>query len=92
MNNLAFNKSIDNESLNKIYNKKYNTDRSILTNVIIKKAMDKNIPIHEDKELLSKLAEIEVNKNIPDKYYPAIAEIISYINNVDKRIGVKSDA
>lgn len=92
MNNLALNKSIDQESLKKIYNKNYSTERSVLTNMIIKKAMDKNIPIHEDKELLAKLAQLEVNKNIPDKYYPAIAEIISYINNIDKKFGVKSDA
>ena len=92
MNNLAFNKSVDKNSFQKIYSKKYNSDRSILTNMIIKKAMDKNIPIHEDKELLEKISLLEVNKNYPDKYYPAIAEIIAYINNIDKTYGVKSDA
>ncbi len=59
-----------------------------LSNWIIKRAIDYDVPIHLDKELISKLAQMELNRNSPDEYYPAIAEVVSYIKRINKNFNL----
>jgi len=46
---------------------------------IIKIAKLHDIPIKKDEDLVSMLAELEVDKEVPQEMYKAIAEVFSYI-------------
>lgn len=59
-----------------------------ISNWIIKRAIDYDIPIHRDKELITKLAKMELNKTSPEEYYPAIADIVSYIRRINKNFNL----
>lgn len=63
------------------------SDNSI-SNWIIKRAIEHDIPIHNDKELITKLAKMELNKTSPEEYYPAIADIVSYIRRINKNFNL----
>lgn len=59
-----------------------------LSNWIIKRAIDYDVPIHLDKELITKLAQMELYRNSPEEYYPAIAEVVSYIKRINKNFNL----
>jgi len=49
-----------------------------LAEKIIAIAQQHNIPLHEDKNLIKVLAEIELGDEIPDTLYRAVAEVIAF--------------
>ncbi len=55
---------------------------------IIKIAKENNIPIKKDEDLVELLSQINIDKEIPDSMYKAVAEIFSFIydlsNNKNK--------
>ena len=55
---------------------------------IIKIAKENNIPIKKDEDLIELLSQIDIDKEIPDSMYKAVAEIFSFIydlsNNKNK--------
>lgn len=55
---------------------------------IIKVAKENNIPIKKDEDLIELLSQIDIDKEIPDSMYKAVAEIFSFIydlsNNKNK--------
>ena len=55
---------------------------------IIKIAKENNIPIKKDEDLVELLSQINIDKEIPDSMYRAVAEIFSFIyelsNNKNK--------
>lgn len=63
--------------------KSFDSRKSTMSQLIIKQAIEKDIPIHRDKELLTKLAKLELERDTPEVYYPAVAEIITYLNKLD---------
>ncbi len=46
---------------------------------IIKIAKENNIPIKKDEDLIELLSQINIDKEIPDSMYKAVAEIFSFI-------------
>ena len=54
----------------------------------ILKAKENNIPIKKDEDLIELLSQINIDKEIPDSMYKAVAEIFSFIydlsNNKNK--------
>lgn len=55
---------------------------------IIKLAKEFNIPLQEDKELTSLLAQVKLNKEIPPKLYVAVAQLLCffyYLNGKNPR-------
>ncbi len=61
---------------------------------IIKLARENNIPIKKDADLVELLSKIEVEKEIPESMYRAVAEIFSFIYemaNKGKTIDEKKD-
>ncbi len=46
---------------------------------IIQLALDNNIEIHQDADLLQILKAVDINEEIPVEAFAAVAEIISYI-------------
>ena len=64
---------------------------------IIKIAKEKNIPIKKDEDLIELLSQIDIDKEIPDSMYKAVAEIFSFIydlsnnkNKLDERLKEKT--
>ncbi|VAW93002.1 hypothetical protein MNBD_GAMMA22-573 [hydrothermal vent metagenome] len=49
-----------------------------IAEMILKIAQENNIPLHEDKDLISLLSKLELGDEIPEILYRAIAEIISF--------------
>ncbi|MDH5765632.1 MAG: EscU/YscU/HrcU family type III secretion system export apparatus switch protein [Gammaproteobacteria bacterium] len=49
-----------------------------LAEKIIAIAQQHNIPLHEDRNLIKVLAEIELGDEIPDTLYRAVAEVIAF--------------
>lgn len=52
---------------------------------IISKAKDLNIPVYEEPELARTLVGLEIGEEIPPELYQAVAAILVYIQNLDKK-------
>ena len=52
---------------------------------IIKIAELNNLPIKKDADLVELLSNIEINKEVPDALYKAVAEVFSFIYKVTKK-------
>ncbi|MFV2059300.1 MAG: EscU/YscU/HrcU family type III secretion system export apparatus switch protein [Gammaproteobacteria bacterium] len=49
-----------------------------IADMILKIAEENNIPLHEDKDLVTLLSKLELGDEIPEILYRAIAEVISF--------------
>ena len=58
---------------------------------IIALAKKHNIPIHEDRDLLTVLAQLDLEKEIPAELYKPIAEILSFVYRVNEKAKSKDD-
>lgn len=54
---------------------------------IIEKGLEENITIYKDKKLVENLIGLEINEEIPEELYEAVAEIIFYIYRLDLQRG-----
>ena len=54
---------------------------------IISKAEESDVPIVYNKELTDLLCNVDVGEEIPSELYGAVAHVIAYITDIDKRIG-----
>ena len=52
---------------------------------IIKIAKDNNIPIQKDEDLVELLSKIDIDKEIPNSMYKAVAEIFAFIYDLSKK-------
>ncbi|MCX6051323.1 MAG: EscU/YscU/HrcU family type III secretion system export apparatus switch protein [Campylobacterales bacterium] len=52
---------------------------------IIKIAELHNLPIRKDEDLIELLSKVELNKEVPEALYKAVAEIFSFIYKVTKK-------
>jgi len=52
---------------------------------IIKIAKLHDIPIKKDEDLVTMLAKLEVDKEVPPEMYKAIAEVFSYVYKLTKK-------
>ncbi|MCX6146680.1 MAG: hypothetical protein NTW25_05440 [Candidatus Kapabacteria bacterium] len=50
---------------------------------ILQAAVDNNLPIHEDSDLIKMLAKLDFLKSIPSEYYKVVADIMCYIYKMD---------
>lgn len=57
---------------------------NILSSYIFK-SLSNNNTIDDEEELIAKLEALDAIKDVPDKYYPAMAEIVTYIHNIDRK-------
>lgn len=56
---------------------------------IIEKAGENNVPIVYDKELTELLSNVDVGDNIPYELYDAVAKVIAYVMDIDRRVDGK---
>lgn len=52
---------------------------------IIRAAKENNVPIIRNDELIEKLILIDAGDEIPSELYQAVAEILAFINRMDKK-------
>ncbi len=52
---------------------------------IIKIAEENELPIKKDEDLVELLTKIEIDKEIPENLYKAVAEIFSFIYNITNK-------
>lgn len=52
---------------------------------IIRIAQENELPIKRDEDLVELLTKIDVNKEIPENMYKAIAEVFSFIYDLTKK-------
>lgn len=51
---------------------------------IIEKAKEENIPVHEDEKLAKTLSKLSVGDAIPAELYEVVAEILVFVDAMDK--------
>lgn len=51
---------------------------------IIKIAQENGIPIKKDEDLVEMLSKLDIDKEVPQQMYKAIAEVFSFIYNITK--------
>ncbi|WP_244834605.1 EscU/YscU/HrcU family type III secretion system export apparatus switch protein [Clostridium sp. BJN0001] len=53
---------------------------------IIEKAKDNDVPVVYNKELTNLLCNVDVGSEIPDELYEAVAHIIAFVTDIDKKL------
>lgn len=52
---------------------------------IIKIAQLHNLPIKQDEDLVELLSKVELDREVPEKLYVAVAEVFSFIYKITKK-------
>lgn len=58
--------------------------RGILAERIIEKARESDVPIHRDDKLADTLSRLEIGDMIPPELYEVVAEILIFVDSMDK--------
>lgn len=58
--------------------------QGVLAERIIEKAKESNISIHRDEQLAKTLSKLEVGDAIPPELYEVVAEILVFVDAMDK--------
>jgi flagellar biosynthesis protein len=58
--------------------------KGALAEKIIEKAKESDVPIHEDAKLAGTLAKLEIGDMIPPELYEVVAEILIFVDSMDK--------
>ena len=58
--------------------------RGLLAERIIEKAKEANVPVHRDDKLADTLSRLEVGEMIPPELYEVVAEILVFVDAMDK--------
>lgn len=61
--------------------------KGYLADKIIDKAKQSDVPLYEDNGLAKTLANLDIGEMIPPELYNVVAEILVFVNNVDKLKG-----
>ncbi len=60
------------------------TGKGIIAEKIIEKAKEADVPVHRDDKLADTLSRLEIGEMIPPELYEAVAEILLFVDNMDK--------
>jgi flagellar biosynthesis protein len=63
--------------------------RGYLADKILELAREHNIPIRHDKNLVQILSRLDLEAEIPENAYKAVAEILAFIYRLANRQGIK---
>ena len=56
----------------------------MLADKIIEKAKESDVPIHRDDKLADTLSRLEIGEMIPPELYEVVAEILLFVDSMDK--------
>lgn len=59
--------------------------KGLIAERIIKIAQENELPIKKDEDLVELLTKIDIDKEIPNNLYKAVAEVFSFIYNVTNK-------
>lgn len=66
--------------------------KGALAERIIEKARESDVPIHRDDKLADTLSRLEIGEMIPPELYEVVAEILIFVDSMDKLRGkIKGD-
>jgi len=65
--------------------------RGLIAEQIIEKAREHGVAVHESKELLSLLMQVELDDHIPPALYRAVAELLAWLYRVEAAQGADSE-
>lgn len=65
--------------------------RGYLAEKIIDKAQEYDIPVHRDEKLAGSLEQLEIGEYIPKELYQVVAEVLVYVDAMDKIKGKVMD-
>ena len=52
---------------------------------MVEKAKELDIPIYRDEKIVHQLRNLEINDNIPQELYEAVAQVLIFITKLDKK-------
>lgn len=58
--------------------------KGILADKIIEKAKESDVPVHRDDKLADTLSRLEIGEMIPPELYEVVAEILLFVDHMDK--------
>lgn len=58
--------------------------KGYLAEKIIQRASQAKIPMHRDEQLAENLAKLEIGANIPPELYEVVAEILVFVDKMDR--------
>ncbi len=66
------------------------TGKGLLAEKIIEKAKEADVPLYKDSNLANTLSKLEIGEMIPPELYTVVAEILVFVDNMD-RLKAKMD-
>lgn len=60
------------------------TGTGVMAERIIEKAREADVPLYEDGKLADTLSKLEIGEAIPPELYDVVAEILVFVNDMDK--------
>lgn len=57
--------------------------KGIIAQNILDKAIEENIPVYKDDELVKLLTDLEIGEFIPTQLYEIVAEILVFVGDID---------
>lgn len=60
------------------------TGKGIVAEKIIEKAKESHVPVHQDNKLADTLSRLEIGEMIPPELYEVVAEILVFVDAMDK--------
>ncbi len=60
------------------------TGKGVLAEKIIDKAVEADVPLYEDSKLAKTLSKLEVGEMIPPELYGVVAEILVFVDKMDR--------
>lgn len=58
--------------------------RGVLAERILEKAEEEQIPVHQDAKLSDTLSRLQIGEMIPPELYEVVAEILVFVDQMDK--------
>ncbi len=58
--------------------------RGYVAEKIIERAVEENVPLHKDDKLAGTLSKLEIGDAIPPELYEVVAEVLLFVDKVDK--------
>ena len=60
------------------------TGKGALAEKILEKAKESDVPVYQDEKLAKTLAKLEIGDAIPPELYEVVAEILVFVDDMDK--------
>ncbi len=66
--------------------------RGLMADEIIRRAREAGIYVHESRELVSVLMQIDLDRHIPQQLYVAVAELLAWLHRVESGRSIPAPA